>query len=436
MTKRYFPEKFNVVTNADDTALIVDIDRIPGESLFEYKKRVLESSTKISNSSYEGLINGINRELGLKQLEVIKIDFKGILTGDLADPNTTHTDFILSDNRLYEGIVDGTLCKITGNKLKVNTHLWLDNYLVGLTVTLDGEEYIVTSNTYNEVYVDRDFTSLYVNESYDIRAKWKANAYIGYTLLLEKERYVVLANTQNTITVNKPLIFRDNGFFKLQLSRPRVEITASRIIFYIEYLNDQNFRVELEVDLRDNNLTHRDLCKKINAESKYYKLEDLIPLDNPLKAFSIKHNDSDIKVFQESIPSSKFFKLANKNIKPDTLKFSESNIFSREEDELNDELTGPYYSINHSEGIIKTVLLPSGFGQVSYTYMDFPFLVESAPVVVLGLADKESEQFLFSQKEKIIYEDSRDRFVSSQPKTEMIEFISELLKVNRQSWGV
>jgi len=85
---------------------------------------------------------------------------------------------------------------------------------------------------------------------------------------------------------------------------------------------------------------------------------------------------------------------------------------------------------------LRTVLLPSGGGEVSYVHMDFPFLIESAPAVVVSLNDSESSKFLFSQKEKIIYEDFRDRFVSSQPKTEMIEYISELLKVNKQSWGV
>lgn len=436
MTKRYYPEKVNVITSTDEAGMTLDIDRIPGEGLFNYKKRLLESSSRIANSSYEGLINGINRELGLNQLEIINVTLKPILNGNMADPLTSHTDFIISDNRLYNGFIDGTLTRIQDKKFRTHEYIWLDNYLAGLTLIIGGEEFTVLSNTYNELTLDRTSPSLFLNESYTIRAKWKSNAYIGFVLTLEKERYIVLANTDNTITVNKPLSFRENGFFSLSLTRPRVEVTASRIMFYIDYLNEKSYRLELEIDLRENQLTHRELCKRVNSESKYFKMEDLIPLDNALKAFTLKHKDSDVKVFQEEIPASKFFKLANKNIKPNTLKFSESDIFAREEDELNDSLFGPYYTVNHNEAVVKSLLLPSGQGEVSYTYMDFPFVLEFAAVVVLGLSDKETEKFLFSQKEKIIYEDYRDRFVSSQPKTEMIEYVSELLKINRQSWGV
>ena len=135
MTKRYYPEKFNTLTSADDTAMIMDIERIPGESLFSYKKRVLESSSRLANSSYSGLINGINRELGLTQREIITVGLKYILNGNLKNSATAHTDFIISDNRPYEGIVYGTLTKFLGNKLTSHEHLWKDDYLVGVSLS-------------------------------------------------------------------------------------------------------------------------------------------------------------------------------------------------------------------------------------------------------------------------------------------------------------
>jgi hypothetical protein len=321
MVQRYFPEKINIVTSTDDAGLIMDIDRIPGEELFEYKKRLLESSTRISNSSYEGLINGINRELGLEQFEIIKVTLKPILNGNLYDALTQSTEYTISDNRLYQGVVDGTLTKAILNTFTSSEHLWLDNYLVGLSLLIDGDEYLIISNTYNQIILDRNVTSLYVNSSYVIRANWKTNAYIDYVLNLEKEQYVITSNTNNTLTVNKPLRFRENGLYSLALARPRVHITASRIMFYIEYLSDKSYRLELEVDLRENFISHRDLCKKVNTESRFFYLEDLIPLANPIKAFTFKHKDSDLNVLDEQIPPSKFFKLNNKNIKPDTLKF-------------------------------------------------------------------------------------------------------------------
>ena len=435
MTRRYLPEKFNVVTSADETAMLSDIDRITGESLFDYKKRILESSKRLSNSSYDGLINGINRELGLPQRELITVNFKPIINGDLEDPNTAFNEFIISDNRLYQGVIDGTDTRILDNKLRSHEHLWLDNYLAGLKVCIGTEVYKVLSNTYNEITLDRTPTSLHINESYAIRAIYTPNAYIGYALLLDGDKYEILANTDNSFTVNKPLRYQQESSYSIVLNRPRVKVSSSRVIFYKEYLNEENYQIDLIVDLRANSLTHRGLVKLVNEQSSFFNLVDLIPYEQEVKAFTLKQKDSDIKIFDEAVPASKFFKLKNNNVKPGTVNFSEAGIFGIEEDELNEEIFGPYYAINYLKGATKSSMLPSGQGQVSYTYMKFPFVIEYAPAAVIGLSDKESEQFLFTQKEKILFDDPRQRFESSQPTAEMIEYISELLRVSRQSWG-
>lgn len=436
MTKRYFPEKFNLVTSADETAMLSDIDRISGESLFDYKKRILESSKRLASSSYQGLINAINRELGLTQREIVKVEFKNILEGDLEDNSISYTDFIITDNRSYAGTVNGTSTKIVGNKFVTDLYTWPLNYLAGLKITFDSKTYKILSNTESEVVLDSTPTTLHVGENFSIESNLIVNSLIGYGLTLDGDKYEIIANTAKTITVNKPLKYQDSSLYSIVLNRPRVKITSSRIIFYKEYLNEENYQLELTIDLRNNNLTHRSLCKLVNTESQFFKMTDLIPLESEIKAFTFKQKDSDIKIFEERVPASKFFKLKNKDIKPGTLSFSESNIFSKEEDELNDELFGPYYSVNHKEGVVQSTMLPNGTGQVSYTYMDFPFTLDHAPAVVVGLSDKESEHFLFSQKEKIIYDDPRERFVSGQPTAEMIEYIAELLRVNRQSWGI
>lgn len=435
MTTRYLPEKFNTVTSADEVGMMTDIERIAGESLFSYKKRILESSTKISNSSYMGLINGINRELGLSQKEIVTVNLKDLLRGDLSDPLVTHTSLMISDSRYYEGIVDGTLSTINNNILTSHIHIWAPNYLVGLTVLIGGDSYKILKSTTNQITLDRIPTSTYIGQTFIIRAEWIPNKLIGYALILNKDSYEILANTENTITVNKPIAFGADSRFYLRLNRPRIKITASRIIFYKEFLNDDNYQLDLIVELREENLSHRSLCKLVNAQSQYFELTDLIPYESELFGFTLKHKDSDIKIFREEIPSSKFFKLKETKIKPGTIKFSESAVFGKEEDELNEELFGPFYKVNYEQGTIQSNMLSSGVGQVSYTHMDFPFKLEHAPAVIISLADKEAQRFLFSQQEKIIYEDPRDRFVSSQPKVEMIEYIAELLRINKQSWG-
>lgn len=436
MAQRIYPEQFNLITSIDEIGVMLDIDRIVGEDLFSYKKRLLESGKKVANSSYMGLINGINRELGLSQKEIININLKEIYNGDLTDINFEHTDFIVSDNRYYEGIIDGVNTKISGNKLTSATHLWPDNYLVGLTLIINNQEFKVISNTYNSIIVDSVFNSLFVGETFILRTVLKVNGLIGLGVILNGDKYEVISNTENTFTLNKKIVFKTtNPTFKFVLNRPRVLITTSRIILYKEYLNEDNYQLDLVVNLHENNLTHRGLVKEINANSSYFYAEDLIPYDSELKAFTLIQSDSDIKVFQETIPSTKFFKLKNDNIKPGTFKFSEINIFGREDDELDEEIFGPYYCTNYLSGIIKTNMLPSGNGTVAYTYMDFPFKVHHAPAIILSLADSESDQVLFSQKEKTLYDDFRNRFVSSQPKADMIEYIAELIKTSKQAWG-
>jgi hypothetical protein len=51
------------------------------------------------------------------------------------------------------------------------------------------------------------------------------------------------------------------------------------------------------------------------------------------------------------------------------------------------------------------------------------------------MADKEVEDYLFSQIEVRVYENSKKRFVPSQPTTNMLEYIGELLEVKPQAWG-
>lgn len=435
MAQTIYPQQFNLVTSADETGMLSDIERITGESLSEYKKRILESSKKIANSSYEGLINGINRELGLVQQEVIQTSLKEIYNGDLADPDFLFTDYTISDNRYYTGIIDGVNTHIVGNKLTSHIHLWPDNHLVGLTVVIAGKHFKIISNNYNQITINEDFPLLFINETFILRTELVPNSLIGFGVLLNNDKYEIISNTNNSITLNKTIIFKNDKKFKVILNRPRVKITTSRIILYKEYLNEENYQLDLVIDLHENNITHKELCEQVNANSQYFYCTNLIPYSPEVKGFTLIQNDSDIKVFEEIVPSTKFFKLKHKNVKAGTLKFSESNIFGKEEEELNSELFGPYYSSNYKEGIITTNMLPDGTGLVSYTYMDFPFSIYHAPAIIIGLSNKESEQFLFSQKEKILYNDFRSRFVSSQPKADMIEYIAELIKTSKQAWG-
>ncbi len=78
------PEPYNVWNCFDELGMLVSLDRITGEKNKAYKKRILDVFENPGNSTYQGLINAISRELD--------IDASGISVyrlSDLADPDAS-----------------------------------------------------------------------------------------------------------------------------------------------------------------------------------------------------------------------------------------------------------------------------------------------------------------------------------------------------------
>lgn len=59
------PIRKNIKTSIDLIAQLINSYRLSGESLASFKERVLDNYIHGANTTYEGLYNGINRELGL-----------------------------------------------------------------------------------------------------------------------------------------------------------------------------------------------------------------------------------------------------------------------------------------------------------------------------------------------------------------------------------
>jgi hypothetical protein len=69
------PTKKNIRTSVDLIGQLINLYRLPGEGLAVFKERVLDNYIHGANSTYQGLYNGINRELGLDgQTKGILID--------------------------------------------------------------------------------------------------------------------------------------------------------------------------------------------------------------------------------------------------------------------------------------------------------------------------------------------------------------------------
>lgn len=60
----------------DDFGAMLSLQRIAGETNWEYKRRIHDAGTNLANSSYRGLVNGITRELGLSLFNALRINPK------------------------------------------------------------------------------------------------------------------------------------------------------------------------------------------------------------------------------------------------------------------------------------------------------------------------------------------------------------------------
>jgi hypothetical protein len=64
------PEAYNVWNSFDEFGLLVSLPRNPEEKNSDYKNRIIDSNENPSNSTEEGLINGIAREIGVSNSDV------------------------------------------------------------------------------------------------------------------------------------------------------------------------------------------------------------------------------------------------------------------------------------------------------------------------------------------------------------------------------
>lgn len=97
----YTPEVYNIWNCFDEFGLLLGLPRIPGEKNKNYKTRLLDVYTNPANSTYQGLLNGISRELGLRPDE-ISVE----RLGDLADPTYPNNLLNSENNALGTKLVD------------------------------------------------------------------------------------------------------------------------------------------------------------------------------------------------------------------------------------------------------------------------------------------------------------------------------------------
>jgi len=76
------PTEHVIFSAVDEHGLLFDTKRLNGETNAEYKKRLLEVFTRRSNSTYQGMVNGLTRELGLEIFDAMWVNPKTDDNGD------------------------------------------------------------------------------------------------------------------------------------------------------------------------------------------------------------------------------------------------------------------------------------------------------------------------------------------------------------------
>lgn len=96
----------NIFNSLDDHGVLVGIPRLKGEPNKTYKQRLLDVGVNKANSSYSGLLNGINRELGLTMYDAITVTQSSPVTeGYVPMIEVDHATLILYEDYLT-GVVD------------------------------------------------------------------------------------------------------------------------------------------------------------------------------------------------------------------------------------------------------------------------------------------------------------------------------------------
>ena len=436
MGTKIIPSSLIARTALDEHGSLLDIERLPEESLLNYSERLFDVYANRASSTYEGLLNGINRELNLKRDDVLTISLRGIGFGYLDHPNITITQTTITNNIVVSNVFDGTNVTISGNKIIDSTLSLNENELRGFSATINNIVYMVKDNTETEIILNKEIQTISINDTYLVKLDLEPGELVGLGLEIGNMVYRIKENTSNIIQIEDGDLLDNQNItrYKIRAFNPRVDITGATILLYKEYQNKYNFQLEKKIKLREDVVFHKDIIDIINT-LKFFEAENLKGSREDIFAFTLNRQSSENIVIKEIVPASKFFKLENSNIKEGSVRFTEADIFLREtleEDVIKRE--GNYF-IDYSNGIVKVNKTPSGIKTVSYSWNNFPFTVRQSKTVINPFNKEDSKEFLFLQKEMKRYKNITEQFKSSVPKMDMIEYMAELLSIKPSNWG-
>lgn len=123
----YTPSVHQVFNEFDRHGLLLGLPRLEGEENSLYKQRLLDVMINRASSTYQGLINGITRELGLSITEVIRI--VPVTSGGITLLSTPAIVFENTKCYLYTDYSTGTLLA-TLDRWEISGGVWTIGSLV------------------------------------------------------------------------------------------------------------------------------------------------------------------------------------------------------------------------------------------------------------------------------------------------------------------
>lgn len=229
---------------------------------------------------------------------------------------------------------------------------------------------------------------------------------------------------------------------------PVLEVKATKVILYEAWWAEDDYIVDREIlfyNREDPGYFISDLVARIN-ESDYFSAT-LLDVSPWMPSQLLLRDRTTKKVVDESVPSSRRFRLKHGNIVSGSIRFSE-NLISKEvsvnrkqQGDRNGTLSIIFdvtsrlvedesFNLSPITGEVSTTSLPSGTGSVSYIYLDYPWLLKASDVAVFGLNEEDFWDNMFEK-----YTDRFDGEHNALPTGEGTDILNQLYSDLPIFWG-
>lgn len=228
----------------------------------------------------------------------------------------------------------------------------------------------------------------------------------------------------NAIQIN----FNETGNI-FDAPNPAVVINESFVYLYSDVDSGTLDKKIDRFDQTGSAFTLTDLVAEINS-STYFTASVSSGADAYSRSMCILNQKSHVQVVSETVPESKNFALANKNIVKGTLFFSDHNRFFTEVASEGAVNAAGKYFVDYKKGIVFTFAGTVPGTVARYEYLSVPMVCVASPVIIHNMQDQDFKVKMFEQ---VLADDNT--FVNGLPTALGSDIINELLTVFPGYWG-